>query len=500
VTNGAGKTVVVRRFQGKLGPVRAGLIAALLVVIATYLAFSKSLPWQDPFEVKAVFSSVNSIRLDSPVRIAGVEVGQVTKVEHYEDSNYGVVTMRLEDNGRPIHKDATLKIRPRLFLEGNFFIDMTSGTPEAPVVEDGDTIPVTQTAYPVQLDQLLTSLQEDTRKNLQDLLAGFGGGLTYRPRAADDVGQDPAVRGKSAAEALNSSLASAGPAFKNAARVNNALLGTQSHDLRKLVAGLQKFSAGLGRNEERLKSFFTNFNTTMAALASEQQSLGDAIRLLGPTLQKADSYFADFARALPPTTEFVHNFIPVVRETPATIKAAGPWLTQFTALASRSELGGLLEDLRPMTANFARVVVGSISFNQQTDLTSRCFADVVLPSGDVVLQDGAATTGAPTFKEFWYSMVGLAGQSQNFDGNGEYLRVQTGGGPSIVQTGKIPNRGLQDNTLFGNAIAAPLGTRPRKPAKRPPKKPKFPCYKNQPPNLNGPVAQAGGVEKVVGTK
>jgi virulence factor Mce-like protein len=431
------------------------------------------------------------------VRIAGVEVGKVTKVEHFKDSNYGVVTMELNDNGQPIHKDATLKIRPRLFLEGNFFIDMTSGTPEAPKIKDGDTIPVTQTAYPVQLDQLLTSLQEDSRKNLQDLLAGFGGGLTYRPRAADDLGQDRAVRGKTAAEALNQSLATAGPAFKNAARVNNALLGTQSHDLRKLIAGLQKFSAGLGRNEERLKSFFTNFNITMAALASEQQSLGDAVRLLGPTLAKADTYFAEFARALPPTTEFVHNFIPAVRETPATITAATPWFNQFTALASRSELGGLLKDLRPMTADFARVVAGSIPFNQQTFFTSRCFADVVLPSGDVVLQDGPATTGAPTYKEFWYSMVGLAGQSQNFDGNGQYLRVQTGGGPNIIQTGKIPGRGLQDNTLFGNAIAPPLGTRPRKPAKKPPHKPTYPCYKNARPDLNGPIAQAGPVEKVV---
>ena len=54
------------------------------------------------------------------------------KVEHMDDSNFAVVTMEIKDNGPPIHKDATLKIRPRLFLEGNFFVDMTTGTPGRP--------------------------------------------------------------------------------------------------------------------------------------------------------------------------------------------------------------------------------------------------------------------------------------------------------------------------------------------------------------------------------
>jgi phospholipid/cholesterol/gamma-HCH transport system substrate-binding protein len=490
---------VPRRFQTRVSPVRAGLIALVLVVITTFLAFSKELPWQQPFEVKAVFESANNIRLDSPVRIAGVEVGQVTKVEHMDDSDLGVVTMEIEENGLPIHKDATLKIRPRLFLEGNFFIDMTAGTPEEDELEDGDTIPVTQTAYPVQLDQLLTSLQSDSRKDLQDLLEGFGTGLTYQPTAVDDVTQDPDVKGEPSMQALNDSLAHAGPAFKNAARVNKAFLGTQPRDLRKLVAGLQKTSAGLAQNEERLKSFFTNFNRTMVALAAEQSNLSRAVRLLGPTLERADTYFGNFARALPPTRAFVRAFIPAVRETPATIDAAGPFLTQFTALASRAELGGLLEDLRPMTASFAKVVAESIDFNRQTDLTARCFSEVVLPAGDVVLDDGAASSGAPNFKEFWYGVVGLAGESQGFDGNGQYTRVQTGGGPFVVKSGTLAGRTPLDNTLFGNAILPPLGTRPTHPDRVPPKRPNVPCHRNQPPDLNGPAADPGPPDAPVGT-
>jgi phospholipid/cholesterol/gamma-HCH transport system substrate-binding protein len=492
------KHIVVRRFQGQINPVRAGIIAVFIVVIATYLAFSKSLPWQQPFEFKAVFDSAANIRLDSPVRIAGVEVGKVVKVDHVDDSKFSVVTMEVQDTGLPIHEDATLKIRPRLFLEGNFFVDMTAGTPSGAEVHDGDTIPVTQTAYPVQIDQLLGTLQADSRKDLQDLLAGLGGGLQHQPTAAEDVGQDPAVKGKSGAAALNGSLRYAGPGFKSATEVQTGFLGTQPHDLRKLVAGLQKTFSGLGRNEEQLKDFFTNFNRTMIALAAEQSNIREAVHQLGPTLERANNYFGNFATALPPTRAFVHAFIPAVQETPATIAAATPWLAQFTALASRPELGGLLSDLQPMTESFAKVVDESIPFNQQTNLTSRCFADVILPSGDVVLNDDAATTGAQNFKEFWYTVVGFAGESQDFDGNGQYTRVQTGGGPYAVKSQKVPGKALADAFLFGNSILPPLGTRPRRPSKKPPYKPKVDCYKNKRPALNGPAAKAGPPDAAVG--
>ena len=58
-----------------------------------------------------------------------MDVGEVMRVERYEDTNLALVTMEIEDDDQPIHNDATIKIRPRLFLEGNFYLDMKPGTP-----------------------------------------------------------------------------------------------------------------------------------------------------------------------------------------------------------------------------------------------------------------------------------------------------------------------------------------------------------------------------------
>jgi hypothetical protein len=95
------------------------------------------------------------------------------------------------------------------------------------------------------------------------------------------------------------------------------------------------------------------------------------------------------------------------------------------------------------------------------------------------------TTGAANYKEFWYAMVGLAGEGQNFDGNGMYVRFQTGGGSQSVSLG-TGNKG--NPPQFGALPTPPLGNRPRYPGKVPPYKPDAPCYKQKLPDLNGPAA------------
>ena len=94
-----------------------------------------------------------------------------------------------------------------------------------------------QTATPVQLDQLLTALQSDQRADLQTLLQQFGKALDSKPTAAQDATLDPDVRGKTGAQGLNGSYTYGPDALKGSALVNSALLGTQPHDLSRMIAG-----------------------------------------------------------------------------------------------------------------------------------------------------------------------------------------------------------------------------------------------------------------------
>jgi len=483
--------VVPRRLRGRINPVRAGAIALLIVIVGTWLAFTKELPWRDPFQFHAVFQTSNNLRLDSPVRIAGVNVGEVVGVEREDGSDLVKVTMEMKEDGLPIHEDATLKIRSRIFLEGNFFVDLAPGTPSGEELDDGDTIPVTRTSTPVQLDELLTALQTDDRERLQDLLEGLGDGLSGKPSAADDADQDPDVRGETAAQSLNDSLDHAPDSLRDSAAVNRALLGTEPHDLSKLIKGLDKVTTALGTNEEQLKDLITNFNRFFIPFAENEENLNEAIRLLAPTAENARDSLASLNAALPDLAGFARDLTPGVRETQRTIRAVTPWLGQAERLFSRSELGGLLSSLRPATASLARAAADSRGFLTETNLTSRCFNEVILPTGDTVINEGPFTTGASVFKEFWYVMVAFASEAQGFDGNGSFVNTATAGGDNLIRTGKLQDRPRNRDILYAHGLTRPLGTRPDRPARKPRYEPDRDCYRNARPNLNGPAAAAG---------
>jgi hypothetical protein len=173
-----------------------------------------------------------------------------------------------------------------------------------------------------------------------------------------------------------------------------------------------------------------------------------------------------------------------VRETPATIKASFPWVAQTRKLVSDQELGGLVRELSPATADLARLTDRAIELLPETTLASRCARQVLLPAGDLVIKDEFAS-GAPNYKEFFWGLVALSGEGQNFDGNGMYVRFQPGGGDQAVSMG---TDGVGSGEQLGNNVAVPLGNRPFYPGKRPPYRPDVPCYTQKLPNVNGPAA------------
>src|SRR3954471_24067917 len=107
--------------SGRRTPRRSNAFIGLMAVIAgaliLYFGFTKDIPFTHGYILKAQFESANSIRPNSPVRIAGVEVGKVKSIEALEGTNSSVLVMELKKSALPIHQDATAKIRPRIFLE-----------------------------------------------------------------------------------------------------------------------------------------------------------------------------------------------------------------------------------------------------------------------------------------------------------------------------------------------------------------------------------------------
>jgi ABC-type transporter Mla subunit MlaD len=471
-------------------PLRYGVIVVVVLAILVYFGFTKHIPFKHGFRLKAAFNSVVNIQPKSPVRVAGVDVGKVSSVSRA--GNTGVVTMEIGSGGLPIHSDATVKIRPRIFLEGNNFVELQPGSPSAPTISSGHELPVTQTADPVQLDQVLGALNSDTRTNLQDFLVGYGDALTRKPNAAENAKQDPEVRGIDAAQALNKAYQRGPGSLRGGAVVNQAITGTEPHDLSKLVASIGKVTAALNVHEQELGELIVNFNAFFRSFAAQSGALRTTVAELPSALHSATRGLASLNASFAPTKAFANAIIPGVKATPAAVRAALPWIEQVRASLTNTELGGVARGLASAAPALGGLTAEQTPFYKQTDLFNKCLTNVIIPAGNAKLQDGSATTGVENYKEFWYSLVGLAGIGQSFDGNGTMTRFLAGNSGQTLKTPKVTVLGSkvrgENLQLLGRSPLQPLGTRPAYPAEEPAYQPLVPCYTQALPEFNGPLA------------
>jgi ABC-type transporter Mla subunit MlaD len=477
------------RFRWRPSNAMIAVIFILIFTVGPYLAFTGHVPFTSyGYEIKATFANSANIAQNSPVRIAGVNVGRVISSER--DGDATTITFTVEGQGRPIHDDAFAAIRPRIFLEGNFFVELDPGSPSAPELSSGSTIPISRTSTAVQLDEVLTALQSPVRADLSRVLQGFGTALNATPTAAEDANLPPEAKGKSGGEALNGALKYGGDAGRYSAVVTNALLGTQQHDLSRLLSGSERTFAALVASESDLKGLIDNFNTFTGALAAQSTNLSTAVHLLAPTLKTTHSSLVALNRSLPPLRTYAIELRPAVAEIPGLVSASKPWLAQAVPLLSGKEAGGLARLLAKSSKGLAEAAfAGKAVALPQLNQLGLCATRVTVPVGNQVIND-RFSTGGPNYREFLYALTNIAGQTQSFDGNGPYLRLQAGGGSQLVSTPNPTAEQVTDQVGFGHTAVAPIGTQPQL-GGRPPLKPEVPCYKNPVPDVNGPLGQVG---------
>ncbi|HET9075025.1 MAG TPA: MlaD family protein [Solirubrobacteraceae bacterium] len=450
----------------RLTPIPAAAAALTLFALLCYVVFGGRMPWAaSPFILRATFTANTQLHIPSPVRVAGVDVGEVTQVTPIPGSpSAATVTMTLDPAALPVHQGATATIRARTFLEGNFYVALTQGLPGAPVLGSGSTLPAADTAGPVQLDRILSSLDSPARRNLQQLLQGVAGALAG-----------------GGARALNASLAVSTAALRASAQVNQALLGQSPHDLSGSIGGLARIFTTLAATQQRLGSLVAGFDATMTTLAGRQGALAATIGALPGTLDAARRADGALAPALPALGRVSVGLEPGLRQLPPTIRATLPWLGSLTELVDARHLGGLLGTLTPALGHTATLTGSARGLLGQLDALALCSSHDLVPTGNQVIRDpGAGSGSVPLYLELFQSAVGLTSASQNFDGNGRYLRAAIGGGGTLVQTRALPVNG----PLFGNAVLPPLGTRPLLPSVAPPVVTTAPCARAAAPDLN----------------
>ena len=154
------------------------LVTGLLAVIMGNFGFG------DQSTYRAVFSTASMLQKGDDVRVAGVSVGEVKKVEHY-DRTEALVTFRVSSDV-PLTTASRAEIR-YLNLVGDRYLALEEGADQdAAPLEDGGTIPIAQTKPALDLTVLFNGFQplfqaltpqqvNDLSMNLVQVLQGEGG-------------------------------------------------------------------------------------------------------------------------------------------------------------------------------------------------------------------------------------------------------------------------------------------------------------------------------------
>ncbi len=151
--------------------VRVGLflVVAFLILIVFFELVGKATLFTPMVEYKSSFKSIPSLKVGVPVRLAGVDVGSVRNIR--------VVGARVEVDfnvkpNTPVKTDSIATIKLTSLL-GTNYVDLTFGSPQAPVAPPGSFL---QSSEPPDLNTLLARLN-DAAGEIQTLAKQFNEGL-----------------------------------------------------------------------------------------------------------------------------------------------------------------------------------------------------------------------------------------------------------------------------------------------------------------------------------
>jgi phospholipid/cholesterol/gamma-HCH transport system substrate-binding protein len=286
---------------------------------------------QPTFPVNAVFSTAQAVTpgQGQTVRVSGVQIGDIAGVTL--QNGYAVVRMDIQNQyDHLIHHNASALLRPKTGLK-DMFVELDPGTAASPVVQPGFTIPASQTEPDINLDEVLSSLDTDTRQYLQLLVNGAGQGL--------------AGQGDNLAQVLERFE----PTHQDLARVSQAL-AVRGTDLRQLVNSLQRLNTALIQKGPQLADLVSSSSTVFHAFASEDANISRAVGDLPSTLSVATSTLGKvqtFAGALRPATV---SLLPAVRKLPAANSALEALAKPSTPIV-RNQIRPFVIAARPLVRN-----------------------------------------------------------------------------------------------------------------------------------------------------
>ena len=406
-----------RRFEQVPGqhhpkPVRNGIVFLTLLGIVLYCGFTKSIPLlpDGGTKVQAVFANATNASTGNQVRVKGVDVGTIEKIERDPSGEGALITMRIDEKGFEMKRDARAAIYWRTLLGRNMYVELDPGSSDAPPL-DGDKIPMKNTEVQVEFDQLVDSYDEDGRQGVRTFFQEF----------------EPALEGDAAGEAVEQ----LGPGLTPVPAAMRALRGTRpGKDLPTLVKTGAEALDALGRDEAALAGLLDNANAVVGVLAARGADLEDILQDSPAAMRDARTTMTRLRHTLDVLDPVAAELRPGVRELDDAAPPARAALAEVTRLTPTALPA--LRDLRPALADLRTASEQGSPFLRDLAPTLERLRDEIIPFLDK--RDGNTKLRNVEAIGPFFSVLGDS--SAQFDAYGHMQRFQAGQGERTV--GAIP--------------------------------------------------------------
>jgi phospholipid/cholesterol/gamma-HCH transport system substrate-binding protein len=328
-----------------------GLVVLAIAVIAYILGHQPAFTLgKSYYTVKAEFATGAAVTAGQgqSVDIAGVEVGQVGAVRL--QGGRAIVTMNIFKKYQPIYRNASVLLRPRTPLK-DMYLALDPGSKDAGAIPAGGQLGVANTDPDINVEEILSSLDVDTRNYLLLLLSG--GAQAF---------QDPAAMGTSPSP---DAVADLRGTFKRFAPLNRdtrtltILLATRRRNIRRAIHNLQVVTNAVGSVDRRLSSLIVSSNTVFSAISSQDANLQQALTLLPPTLQTATKTLGKVQAFATQSTPTLQALLPFAHAFGPALQAARPLFRDTTPVIRNQlrpfsiKVQPLAKILRPASADLA---------------------------------------------------------------------------------------------------------------------------------------------------
>jgi len=307
------------------------------IVIFLWLSFGGPVPLKaEAWRFKAKLPESALLAQEADVRMAGLNIGKV-KTKTFERDGGTLVEMEIDNQYAPLPRDTRAILRQKTLL-GQIYVELTPGTRSGPKLGENETLAASQVEQPVELDELVSTFDPETRRNFRGWMKELG-------TALDGRGED-----------LNAAIGN----FRDFAVTGSEVLKVLDEEdpaLRRLVRNTGIALGAVNERKNQLRELVGNANDTFEALASRNDALAETIRVFPTFLDESKATFARLERFSNDTRPLVRDLIPVAERLQPTLRDVGLFAPDLKQLFR--DLDPLIHEAPRTLPEAARVLRGA---------------------------------------------------------------------------------------------------------------------------------------------